>query len=59
MLGVAPPPPLILDEPTYHLDVDSIEAVEAGLVAYDGVLLVASHDETFLDATGATRRIEL
>ena len=59
VLGVRPPPLLILDEPTNHLDVDSIEAVEAGLRAYDGALLVVSHDETFLEAVGITRRLEL
>jgi ATPase subunit of ABC transporter with duplicated ATPase domains len=59
VLGVAPPPLLILDEPTNHLDVDSIEAVEAGLRAYDGALLVVSHDEAFLEAVGVTRRLEL
>ena len=59
VLGVAPPPLLVLDEPTNHLDVDSIEAVEAGLRAYDGALLVVSHDERFLEAVGVTRRIEL
>lgn len=59
VLGVAPPPLLILDEPTNHLDVDSIEAVEAGLRAYDGALVVVSHDETFLAAVGITRRLEL
>lgn len=59
VLGVAPPPLLILDEPTNHLDIDSIEAVEAGLRAFDGALLVVSHDETFLKAIGITRRIEL
>ena len=35
---------------TNHLDIESIEAVEAGLRAYDGALLVVSHDEAFLDA---------
>jgi ATPase subunit of ABC transporter with duplicated ATPase domains len=59
VLGVSPPPLLILDEPTNHLDVDSIEAVEAGLRAYDGALLVVSHDETFLEAVGVTRRVEM
>ena len=54
-----PPPLLILDEPTNHLDIDSIEAVEAGLRAYDGALLVVSHDEAFLEAIGITRRMEL
>src|SRR5690606_20250263 len=46
--GTAPPPFLILDEPTNHLDIGSITAVEAGLRAYDGALLVVSHDEVFL-----------
>ena len=57
--GSTPPPLLILDEPTNHLDIDAIEAVEAGLRAYDGALLVVSHDETFLEAIGITRRVEL
>ncbi|WP_436014891.1 ABC-F family ATP-binding cassette domain-containing protein [Phenylobacterium sp. LjRoot219] len=60
VLGAAAPPPLlILDEPTNHLDLDSIEAVEAGLRAYDGALLVVSHDEAFLEAIGVTRRLAL
>lgn len=60
VLGSASPPPLlILDEPTNHLDVDSIEAVEAGLRAYDGALLVVSHDEPFLAAINITRRLDL
>ncbi|WP_407185604.1 ABC-F family ATP-binding cassette domain-containing protein [Bradyrhizobium centrosematis] len=57
--GPTPPSLLILDEPTNHLDLESIEAVEAGLRAYDGALLVVSHDEAFLQAIGITRRIEL
>lgn len=57
--GRAPPPLLILDEPTNHLDIDSIEAVEAGLAAYDGALLVVSHDERFLDAIQIERRLRL
>ncbi|WDZ76918.1 ABC-F family ATP-binding cassette domain-containing protein [Ensifer adhaerens] len=57
--GRNPPQLLILDEPTNHLDIDSIEAVEAGLRAYDGALLVVSHDRAFLEAIGINRRIEL
>ena len=57
--GSTPPDLLILDEPTNHLDIDSIEAVEAGLRAYDGALLVVSHDEAFLEAINMTRRIVL
>jgi ATPase subunit of ABC transporter with duplicated ATPase domains len=59
VLGLSPPPLLILDEPTNNLDLDSIEAVEAGLRGYDGALLVVSHDEAFLEAIGFTRRVEL
>jgi ATPase subunit of ABC transporter with duplicated ATPase domains len=57
--GPKPPALLMLDEPTNHLDIESIEAVEAGLRAYDGALLVASHDEAFLEAIGISRRLEL
>lgn len=57
--GSAPPSLLILDEPTNHLDIASIEAIEAGLRAYDGALLVVSHDEAFLQAIGITRRLDL
>ncbi len=57
--GATPPSLLILDEPTNHLDLDSIESVEAGLRAYDGALLVVSHDEAFLQAINVSRRLEL
>jgi ATPase subunit of ABC transporter with duplicated ATPase domains len=57
--GATPPSLLILDEPTNHLDIESIDAIEAGLSAYDGALLVVSHDEAFLQAIGITRRVEL
>jgi len=33
--------------------------VERGLAAYDGALLVISHDEVFLDQIGITRRLDL
>ena len=57
--GPQPPQLLILDEPTNHLDIDSIAAVEAGLRAYDGALLVVSHDEAFLKGININRRLEL
>ncbi|ORE95109.1 ABC-F family ATP-binding cassette domain-containing protein [Aurantimonas sp. 22II-16-19i] len=57
--GPRPPSLLILDEPTNHLDVASLETIEAGLRAYDGALLVVSHDEAFLNALGMTRRWQL
>lgn len=57
--GERPPPLLMLDEPTNHLDLEAIEAVEAGLSAYDGALLVVSHDEAFLGAIGIRRGLHL
>jgi len=57
--GTTPPELLILDEPTNHLDIDSIAAVEAGLRAYDGALLVVSHDEIFLEGIRISRRLEM
>ena len=35
------------------------EHIEAALADYDGALIVASHDEDFLDAIGIERAIEL
>ncbi len=55
----APPQLLLLDEPTNHLDLDSLRAVEDALLAYDGALIVVSHDTTFLDRIGIARRIVL
>lgn len=57
--GSNPPELLILDEPTNHLDLDSIAAIEAALSAFDGALLVVSHDEAFLEAIGTSRRVAL
>jgi ATPase subunit of ABC transporter with duplicated ATPase domains len=54
-----PPELLILDEPTNHLDIHAIAAVEAGLKAYDGALLVVSHDRAFLESIGITRELVL
>jgi ATP-binding cassette subfamily F protein 3 len=47
---------LILDEPTNHLDLESREALEDALSAFQGSLLLVSHDRALLDAVG-TRTI--
>ena len=40
---------LLLDEPTNHLDIVSIQAVESTLKAYQGTILFASHDRSFIE----------
>ncbi len=59
MTGARPPQLLILDEPTNHLDLESIAAVEAALAAWDGALVVVSHDADFLAAIRIGRTVEL
>ena len=49
---------LILDTPTNHLDLESIQAFNNNLVAYKGNVLFASHDHEFIQTT-ANRIIEL
>ncbi len=43
------PQALLLDEPTNHLDLDSIHWLKSFLNAYEGVLIVISHDRHFLN----------
>ena len=48
---------LILDQPTNHLDLESITAVNNGLIDFKGVVLFASHDHEFVQ-TVANRIME-
>lgn len=49
---------LLLDQPTNHLDLESIQALSNGLAAFPGNLLFASHDHQFIDEI-ANRVIEI
>ncbi len=49
---------LILDDPTNHLDLESIESLNQGLVRFGGVVLFSSHDHEFI-STIANRIIEI
>src|SRR6201999_1838624 len=48
LLSAERPGLLILDEPTNNLDLANLRFLEALLGAYRGALVVASHDEVFL-----------
>jgi len=50
---------LVLDEPTFSLDLVGQRALAAALLAWRGGLLVASHDRSFLAAIDATTTLEL
>jgi ATPase subunit of ABC transporter with duplicated ATPase domains len=49
---------LLLDEPTSHLDLEAITALNEGLMAFPEVILFASHDHQFV-STVANRIVEL
>ena len=49
---------LLMDEPTNHMDMETIESLQIGLEKYAGTLIFVSHDREFV-AGLATRMIEL
>ena len=49
---------LVLDQPTNHLDLESIQALSNGLASFKGNLLFSSHDHQFIDEI-ANRIIEI
>ncbi len=51
---MAPSELLLLDEPTNHLDLDAMLWLERWLSAYEGTVLLISHDTEFLDAVAQT-----
>ena len=51
------PQALLLDEPTNNLDLDSIHWLQNFLIAYDGVVIVISHDRHFLNSICTTSPI--
>ena len=50
---------LVLDEPTNHLDLPAIEQLESALDAFEGTLLVVTHDRRLLDAVRIDRTVAL
>ncbi|MEQ3550443.1 ABC-F family ATP-binding cassette domain-containing protein [Pseudonocardia nematodicida] len=50
---------LVLDEPTNHLDLPAIEQLEQAVDAFEGTLLLVTHDRRMLDTVRATRRWEI
>jgi ATPase subunit of ABC transporter with duplicated ATPase domains len=50
---------LVLDEPTNHLDLPGIEELESAVAAYEGTVLLVTHDRRFLEAFEPTRTIHV
>ena len=59
LLAEPAPQLLLLDEPTNNLDLDSVRQLTEALAAYQGALLVASHDEQLLDDLSLDWRLDV
>ena len=59
LMSSTPPQLLVLDEPSNHLDISSIVALEDIVNQYQGAVLIVSHDATFLERVNVGRYIDL
>jgi ATPase subunit of ABC transporter with duplicated ATPase domains len=50
---------LVLDEPTNHLDLPAIEELERALEAYEGTLVLVTHDRRLLERVRITRVVDV
>jgi ATPase subunit of ABC transporter with duplicated ATPase domains len=50
---------LVLDEPTNHLDLPAVEQLEQALTAYDGTLVVATHDRRLAETIAPTHVVRV
>jgi ATPase subunit of ABC transporter with duplicated ATPase domains len=57
-IAVKKPTVMVLDEPTNHMDIDSISALSQALRKYDGTIILVSHDRWFVTKL-ATRVLEI
>ncbi len=57
-IAVKKPTVMVLDEPTNHMDIDSISALSQALRKYDGTIILVSHDRWFVSKL-ATRVLEI
>jgi len=57
-LMMSAPNVLVLDEPTNHMDMEAIEALNLALVHYEGTIIFVSHDREFVSSL-ATQIIEI
>ncbi len=57
-LMMSSPNVMVLDEPTNHMDMEAIEALNLALVQYEGTIIFVSHDREFVSSL-ATQIIEI